>query len=172
MSNEQDNQFERVARYLDGEDVELTAVELELLDEFNRNEAVVGAQLDVEVPRETVQRAQRRMNAAVLAKPRTAMIFKLAGAAAVAAIMVLGIGLFWGNFTGRQIEPQPTVAQTSPDAADIAADAMMEAIEEQLAMQEEEEVLALLEPLYDEDSVEFWDEYDDETDEYLDFNGA
>ena len=56
------------------------------------------------------------------------------------------------------------------DGDDIDA-AVFDAVEEQLALQEEAELFALLEPLYTEGVVELWDE-NDEIDSYMIFNGT
>ena len=174
MTYEQDNQFERLGRYLDGEDVELTPADRELLDEFTRNEAEISSQLDVELPDGAIQRARRRMNAALLARPQSTWAFKLVGAAGMAAALILGIGLFWGTFNGSEkSKPEKSTGtpQVSQDDSDIDASLILEVVQEQLALQEEEEILVLLEPLYAEDTVELWDE-NDEIKNYLDFNGT
>jgi len=170
MTYEQDNQFEKLARYLDGEDVELSPADRELLDEFNRNEAEMSRGLDVELPNETIQRVRRRMNAAVLAKPRSGLGFKLVGIATIAAAVILGIGLFWANYNDKsKPENSAPPPQVAIEISDIDADMLFEAVQEQLAMQEEEEILALLEPLYSEGVVELWDEDDGN---YTNFNGT
>ena len=161
MTYEQDNQFEKLARYLDGEDVELTPADRELLDEFNRNEAEIAPQLDVDILTSTIKRTQRRMNAAVLAKsqPRSALAFRFVGVVGMAAALILGIGLFWANYNKSKPEKSPNDVQIAQDdTSDIDADMMFEAVEEQLAMQEETELLALLEPLYTEDFIDIWSE--------------
>ena len=174
MTYEQDNQFEKLGRYLDGENVELTPADRELLDEFNHNDTEISARLDVELPGSAVQRARRRMNAALIARPRSALAFKLVGVAGMAAALILGVGLFWASFNGtKKSKPGNSsgIAQVSQDESDIDADVVFEAVEEQLALQEEEEILSLLEPLYTENTVEFWDE-NDEIDTIFNFNGT
>ncbi len=173
MTYEQDNQFEKLAHYLDGEDVKLTPADREVLDEFNRNEAEVSSQLDVELPKSAGDRALRRMNAALLAKPRSTLRFKLVGIAGIAAAMILGIGLFWANSNDNakpQSETSSGVVQVSEDDLDIDT-VMFDAVQEQLVMQEEDELFVLLEPLYAEDTVDFWDE-NDEIGSYNGVNGT
>lgn len=174
MTNEQDNQFEKIARYLDGErNVELTPADREVLDEFNRNEAEISSQLDVELPSNTVSRIRRRMNAATPRRRQSVLAFKLVGAMGMAAAVILGIGLFWANSgdktrTEFSVRPVQAASYDTADSDEYSTEMLFDAIQEQLALQEEAELLALLEPLYTDDTVELWNN-DDEINGYTNY---
>ncbi len=56
-----ETQYERVARHLDGEPIELSTDEQALVDEMRRLEAVAGGTLDVAVPETAVTSARWRL---------------------------------------------------------------------------------------------------------------
>jgi hypothetical protein len=89
-----EEQYERIARWLDGEEIRLTAEEREAVSDLHRSRAVVAPALDVEVPREAMARAERRLRAA-LAHPRRRLlrIGALAGGAAAAAAAAIVIAI-------------------------------------------------------------------------------
>ena len=91
----------------------------------------------------------------------------------MAAALILGIGLFWANSNDND-KSKPansgSIVQVSQDDSDIGA-VIFDVVQEQLAYQEEEELFALLEPLYTEDAVELWDE-NDEINSYMIFDGT
>ncbi len=119
-----DDQYERIARRLDGEDIPLTAAEQRIADELvedegavgarlsadaaglsptmlaevRRDEAAVGPRLDVPLPSRAFDRAQRRL-AAELARPRRRLIWagSAAGAvaAAAAALLIAALAGLW-----------------------------------------------------------------------------
>ncbi len=85
-----EQQYERIALWLDGQDVTLTDAERALADEIRRDEALVGPAADVRAPRSALDRASRRM-AAELARPARRLRigrFVAVAAAAAAAIIV------------------------------------------------------------------------------------
>ena len=87
--------YERVARYLDGEDVRLDEAERELSEQIRRDERLLAA-LDVGLPAPAAARARRRMVAA-LARPggRVRWLRWVVGveAAAVAALLLVAVTL-------------------------------------------------------------------------------
>lgn len=143
-----ERQYERVARWLDGERLELTPEEHALAEEIRRNERSLARDLPAEAPPAAMQRAERRLHAATAARPRP---WKWIGAgAAVAAgvvALILAIGLFGGDDTPVARKPRnaaepggPTVAQ-QVDAAeqdfaaleDVVAEDEYDAISEEIA---------------------------------------
>ncbi len=88
-------QYERMARWLDGENVELTADERGAAEEIRALERRAGSAMDVAVPPEAMQRAHRRARSAALGLPRRAVPLGryVAAAAAVAAMIVLTFSL-------------------------------------------------------------------------------
>ena len=87
-----EEQFERVARWLDGEPVELSAAEREIADAIQRDERRMAAELDVSTPTAAMARARRRATAA-LAGRRRRWWPAVAATAAAAAIVLVAISL-------------------------------------------------------------------------------
>jgi len=106
-----DEQYERVARYLDGEPLVLTERELELAEEIRAGEAVITAGIDPRARHRAMDKARRRMSAE-LARPtrRRAVLVCFAAAEAVAVAAVLVIAL-----TLQGIAPAPTPANSWAD---------------------------------------------------------
>lgn len=112
-----DEQYERVARWLDGDAVELTAAESALAEEIRAEEARLGDALQAAPPMVAMARARVRMIAAA-ARPRWhAVRWGLSGAAAAAAVLVAASLLWWGG-------AQP---QRMPGGAPLTADMLSEA---------------------------------------------
>ncbi len=88
--SEQD--YGQVARWLDGEDVELTAAQRALAEEVAADSERVGRALEVELPAGTLHRVAARL-AAGAARPR-AKRHSLGWAGAVAAAAVIAAGLW------------------------------------------------------------------------------
>ena len=85
-----DKQFDRVASCMDGQDVHLSIDEQQARSDIHRNEALMASLLDVDVPPETLAKANRMMLARLAHRRRIA--FKrvaLAGAIASAAAIIL-----------------------------------------------------------------------------------
>jgi len=91
-----EQQYERVARYLDGESVELTARQRELAEEIRAGRATVTAGIDPRMSRRAIDKARRRMSAE-LARPRRRKIslacLAAAEAVAVAAVLIIALTL-------------------------------------------------------------------------------
>ena len=86
-------QFDRVARWLDGEQIQLTDSERELADDFLRSENTLGAAA-IPLPSQADQRAHRRVAAAlrgVRIRKRVRLAF-MSGVSA-AAMIVISLGL-------------------------------------------------------------------------------
>lgn len=72
-----DEQYERVARYLDGESVSLSDAGRALADEIRRDETRLGGMLDVAVPPETLARAERRAVLAAIRRDEAVLAARL-----------------------------------------------------------------------------------------------
>lgn len=107
-------QYERVARHLDGGDIRLDGAERKLSDQIRRDERLLGV-LDVEPPARAMARARRRMIAA-LARPggRLRWLRYVVGieSAAVAALLLVAVTLA-GISTGLVGRRGPVVVPTS-----------------------------------------------------------
>lgn len=104
MNVSQDD-YQRVARVLDGEDLSLSADQRRLLDQILQDEELLEDRLDVRTPRPALDRAWRRMQGG-LARPRkpARWIFAAAGAAAAAVVALVLLG------------PEPTAPTSEPSA--------------------------------------------------------
>jgi len=89
-----EGQYERLARWLDGEDVQLTEAEQIAADSIRRDETDLYGRLDATAPRGTMTRARRRMTAA-LAHPATGIRWRhyaiRAAASIGAAVLVAAV---------------------------------------------------------------------------------
>ena len=82
-----EKQYERIALWLDGQDVALSPAERVVADEICRSEEMLASSAGGDWPRKAYDRASRRM-AAELARPRRLWIGRAAAAAAVAAAII------------------------------------------------------------------------------------
>jgi hypothetical protein len=87
-----DEQLDRIARWLDGESFKLTVEEEAFIEELHGDEAVLASKLDVGVPPAVLARAHRRMLAA-MAEPRVhwgrvARYFAVSATAAAAVLLL------------------------------------------------------------------------------------
>jgi hypothetical protein len=111
-------QYDRVARWLDGQDVALDAQELELADQVRNGLSSIGAAFEAAMPPGAIQRAigslPQRRPAIIRLAPYIG-----AAAAAAAAIIVLAVG-FGQHYTPRQAMG-PAVAQHTVKPAPAVA---------------------------------------------------
>lgn len=82
-------QFERIARWLDGQAVALSGSEQALAEDLLRLEARTGVLLDVSLPPQALAAARRRMLAEVSGRRRRALRWGGAMVAAAAAVLLL-----------------------------------------------------------------------------------
>ncbi|MHC4983298.1 MAG: hypothetical protein ACYTF6_09050 [Planctomycetota bacterium] len=132
MKNLSEGQYERIGRLLDGEDVELSAEERQVAEEIRRDEAGLASAIEAARPRVSLNRARRRMIAA-LARPRVRPLrIGALAAAAVAAAVVLTVLL-------SQPKPQPRTPTLAPATLQPAAkiDAAFVTALEELAAEDE-----------------------------------
>jgi hypothetical protein len=120
-----EEQYERIARWLDGQKLELTAAELAAAEDIRQTEAQVGPALKAPMPPAAVRRARQRMIAA-MAQPPLRLWRVAAFAAASAAAAVLLATLVWRQ-APPPTPPGPTAQVASADRALLAA---MEAVAE------------------------------------------
>ena len=116
--NPSEQQYEQIARYLDGEDVSLSEPLRELAEQIRRDEAAVGQALDITVPPPAIGNARNRM-LAELARPRRRALRRWVGglsAAAAAAAIVLAVWL------AAEFGPAPseTLAEIEPSYEQFA----------------------------------------------------
>ncbi len=103
--NMNEQQYERIARWLDGETIELTPAEQAVAQEIRGDEAAIAETMtDVQTPLAAMARARRRMTAAAGGAGQRVirLAFGAMGAAAAAAV-VLAVSLVW-------TQPKPLVA--------------------------------------------------------------
>lgn len=87
-------QYERIAAFLDGRAIELTAGEREVAEEIRRGQAEIGDLLPAQAPREAMVRAGRRMRAALARPGRRWAVGIGLGVAAAAAIVLAAVALW------------------------------------------------------------------------------
>lgn len=131
----QEAQYERIARYLDGERVELSADEQALADDLRAGERFLADGLAVNCPHSASRRAQRRLYSAVAARPRRTLRFvALAGSvAAAAAVVLLAVHVFWNPSL-----PEGMVVET----VHVPTDVLMQSVESTSDLDLELELLA------------------------------
>jgi hypothetical protein len=117
-------QFERIGRYLDGESIALSEVELDLARQIRQDDAIVAPALDCPMPAATSHLLRRQARQAMV-RPRTAIRITL-DAAAVAAAVLLVIALVWPSHD-RPLANNPNagasggaVAVSNPPGNDLA----------------------------------------------------
>lgn len=105
--NYSETNYEKVARYLDGENVSLDAGELQLLGEVNSDIQATARAMDATVDSEVINRVLRRHRKSAW---RTA-----AGVVAAAAVVVFAVGAWILTLESPQTQTAaiPTVASTN-----------------------------------------------------------
>jgi hypothetical protein len=100
-------QYERIARWLDGEGVALSGEELAAAGEVRSGEAVLRARLgEAAVPARAMARARRRLRAAAAGRP--AVRGRFIGVAAAGAALAASIVVAWALRAGGPAPlPQP-----------------------------------------------------------------
>lgn len=146
-----EKQYERVARWLDGEAVELTEAERRAGESIRREERAVKAWLATAPPTEAVRRAKARMTAE-LARPRSrvwrraAMAVGAAAAIAAAVLLATRVGPRKRTETPRPpvVEsPRPGPEETFADVIDeLAADDEISVVADDMERLEVDLILA------------------------------
>jgi hypothetical protein len=103
--------YERVARAMDGETVDLTETERQLMADLQADEQQLASALQATPSPAAMQRARRRLHAAVAknTSPWTRPI-GLAGAVAAGILLLLGLQLYWPS---AETYPQPAPSPTA-----------------------------------------------------------
>jgi anti-sigma-K factor RskA len=116
-----EEQYERVARWLDGEKVKLTPPEQDATEEICRAEADLASALDAASRQASMDRARRRL-AAALARPQL-RLWRIGALAAAAAAVVLAAVLWHPTGQPPATAPQltPQVQRGQADGAYLAA---------------------------------------------------
>ncbi len=97
-----ETQYERVARWFDGESIELTTDEQALVDEMRRLQNVAGRMLDVTVPDSAVESARWRLRSEPAAdRPARTRRGWWVGVAAAAATVLFAAGVWMMTPTVR-----------------------------------------------------------------------
>ncbi|MBT3198605.1 MAG: hypothetical protein HN350_01695 [Phycisphaerales bacterium] len=111
MTQWNDEQFDRVARWLDGEQIQLTDSERGLAEDFRNNDSAFGGAIDTPLPANADQRARRRVVAAlrgVKVRKRVRLAF-MSGVSA-AAMIVISLGLINLMTTGSILADYDSLA--------------------------------------------------------------
>ena len=140
-----DRQWQRVARGMDGEGVELSAEERSVLEEVRAAEQALLGRLDVTLPAGVLAKAERRMTAE-LARPRRGIRW-VYGAVAAAAVVLIVAGL---------LRLLPPGSVTNKDAADPLRAASTEQLLNSVALTEVEAEVALLDSQLSELEADLW----------------
>ncbi len=137
--NEQ--QYERIGRYLDGEPVELSADELTVAQQIRTQEASLGFVLDAALPKAAADRARRRLRVQVLRRRRRVWTIGNTAIAAAAATVLIASALWFqfpsdsppaaGRSAGKLVRLElPAVPQTQTEVEiDMLAEELNELTE-------------------------------------------
>ncbi len=163
-----DEQFDNIARYLDGEQVELTDEQRRLADEIRADEASLSGALDVEMPARAMRNVRRRI-ADELAPPRgrRRLFYRVATSAAIAASILLATALLLRLPNPTQTNPEtrhgalaavefiePLQDQTDIEIALLAGD--VERLEQEVLLDSGPEVEEMELESLERDVDEFW----------------
>lgn len=137
-NNEQS--YDTVARYLDGEAVRLDRPQKELAEEISADEEAVEPSLDVEMPPQTSRRALHRMQAAAGGIARNVLRALGVGAAvaAAAALVLTGLNVLTGpgsDAPARTTLPPELLVETLPEETsfDTKVQTLSDQIEQETA---------------------------------------
>jgi hypothetical protein len=111
-----ERQYERVGRYLDGEQIELAADERAVADEIRRMEAPLPAMLEAQPSRKATDRARRRMLSELLRPGRRTR--RIIWPAAAAAAVLIAVTAVW---VWRSDPPPPAPLISIEEVAGIYA---------------------------------------------------
>jgi len=110
-----DRQYKRVARWLDGESVELTDAERSVAEEICRADLRLAGAFEVAPTRRATERAVRRLTAALAARPSRFTRFARP-AAGIAAAIVLALAAAYLLLPPRPVlQPTPSTVSAYPE---------------------------------------------------------
>lgn len=124
--NMTEEQYERIAAYLDGEPVELTPDELTAAGEIDSSLRNLGEAVDAPAPTEVMARSRRRIQAALA--PRGGR--RLLKAVSVAAVIVLAV-LVW---PARDQAPPETTSNIPDTPVTLSVEELLEATTAEAAL--------------------------------------
>ena len=111
MTKWNDEQFDRVARWLDGEQILLTDTERELADDFKQSEQALGDAPAISMPAGVDQRASRRVAAALRGvRIRRRVRLALMSGVSAAAMVCISLGLINLMTTGSILSDYDSLA--------------------------------------------------------------
>ena len=117
-----DQQYERIARWLDGERVSLSEPELRAAEQIKSGEGRLGVYLDVRVPGPAIDRARSEVSAALAARGRSRRIFTYIAPAAAAAMLLIGLGVLFVMLQSPvPVEPDGRAVAAVDEAGLLAA---------------------------------------------------
>jgi len=139
-----ERQSERVARFLDGERIELTEVERAAAGEFRRDEEALESMLPAFVPDKTMARARRRMVGALGRPGRLSRRLALGvGTAAAAAILIAAVAIWLRSTPTRAPEKLTNATELLVEVySDSYADVDLDLLAEELEYLEAEMVVS------------------------------
>jgi len=147
-----DEQFEPIARWLDGEQVELTEAQTQLARQIRDQEAFAADALDVQVPVEVMASAKASMHQRLIRRPRRNIWFKFIAPAAVAAVILLSVSVLFVTFYGAgsvATDAETIVLADEDQLVEILIASDSELWEVDLALLEDQLLMASL-GVYDE----------------------
>lgn len=159
IMREEIKKCENVARYLDGERLQLSAEEQALLEEFRLDESAVSNKLPSELPAEMTKIISVKLTAALNARRpqrRTIHLVRWTAAAAAAAIIIITAAVFFQasnspNSTNLT-EKSDTLSQAQFDPALYFQDLFDNTSE--FTDPGDDEVTAFIEPLFFDDTAQ------------------
>ena len=132
-----ERQYDRIARWFDGEDIELTEAERRVAEQIRRDEDSLRATIGVFLSAEAADRVRRRVMAGAARPGRRfiRIVWSIAGTAAAAALIMLAVAL-WPS----QNEQHSTLAETDTVPIEVLIQVMsqtpangeMDALDQQL----------------------------------------
>ena len=90
-----DEKYQRVGRYLDGENIDLTGEELALAEEIRTASQRLAGILDVQAPDESLSLAGRKMMAELAKRPQSGLRAVWRQVARVAAVLLIAVLMMW-----------------------------------------------------------------------------
>ncbi len=153
--------YEKVARYLDGEDVYLDSEAQTLLEEFQQDDKLLAEKFRVDLPPETAQQTSSMLNSAMQAGRagrRTIRIVRwTTAAAAVAAAVVITLVMFHQISTSTEGLKNIVDGQKQNPSASIAKNQTQQipiSISKNSDDPSDDEIAVFLEPLFVDETAQ------------------
>ena len=127
--NLNDQQYERINAFLDGENVELTAPEREVADQIMRDEAAIGGLLDVNVSSDAINNARRRMLHKLHRPPVLKFGWYVAAVTSSAAAILIVASVFFTH--------APAPRQQASGIGNVTAESWQDIVENTVPMRQD-----------------------------------